>query len=141
MHRNVILRDNGDRATQVVPFTVMAPGSANPLDLWKWMEVYEQKTGGSALAIAHNGNLSNGIMFPVERAYTGKEVDKSYVEQRAKWEPLYEVTQTKGDGEAHPFPLAQRRIRRLRDLGQGQPRRQHRQDRRNAGVRVCALGS
>ena len=58
---------------------------------------------GSALAIAHNGNLSNGIMFPVERAYTGKEVDKSYVEQRAKWEPLYEVTQTKGDGEAHPF--------------------------------------
>ena len=103
MHRNVILRDNGDRATQVVPFTVMAPGSANPLDLWKWMEAYEQKTGGSALAIAHNGNLSNGIMFPVERAYTGKKVDKFYVEQRAKWEPLYEVTQTKGDGEAHPF--------------------------------------
>jgi len=103
MHRNVILRDNGDRATQVVPFTVFAPGSPNPIDLWKWMEDYENKTGGSALAIAHNGNLANGIMFPVERAYTGKKVDKSYVEQRAKWERLYEVTQTKGDGEAHPF--------------------------------------
>jgi hypothetical protein len=55
------------------------------------------------LAIPHNGNLSNGIMFPVEKAYTGKKLDKNYVEQRAKWERLYEVTQTKGDGEAHPF--------------------------------------
>jgi len=103
MHRNVIFRDGGDRATQVVPFTIMPPGSANPVDLWKWMEAYEKKTGGSVLAIPHNGNLSNGIMFPVEKAYTGKEVDKSYVEQRAKWERLYEVTQTKGTAEAHPF--------------------------------------
>jgi len=103
MHRNVIFRDNGDRATQVVPFTIMPPGSANPVDLWKWMDAYEKKTGGSVLAIPHNGNLSNGIMFPVERAYTGKKIDKSYVEQRAKWERLYEVTQTKGTAEAHPF--------------------------------------
>ncbi len=103
MHRNVIFRDNGDRATQVVPFTVLPPGSANPIDLWKWMEAYEKKTGGSVLAIPHNGNLSNGIMFPVEKAYTGKSVDKAYVEERAKWERLYEVTQTKGDAEAHPF--------------------------------------
>ena len=104
MHRNVIFRDNGDRATQIVPFTITPPfGSPNPIDLWKWMDAYEKKTGGSVLAIGHNGNLSNGIMFPVEKAYTGKDVDKSYVEQRAKWERLYEVTQTKGTGEAHPF--------------------------------------
>ena len=103
MHRNVIFRDNGDRATQVVPFTIMPPGSPNPVDLWKWMESYEQKTGGSVLAIPHNGNLSNGIMFPVEKAFTGKKVDKDYVEQRAKWERLYEVTQTKGTAEAHPY--------------------------------------
>jgi hypothetical protein len=103
MHRNVIFRDNGDRATQVVPFTIMPPGSANPVDLWKWMEAYEEKTGGSVLAIPHNGNLSNGIMFPVESAYTGKKVDKPYVEERAKWERLYEVTQTKGTAEAHPY--------------------------------------
>lgn len=104
MHRNVIFRDNGDRATQVLPFTQSPPmGSNNPIDLWKWMEAYEKKTGGNVLAIAHNGNLSNGIMFPVERAYTGKRINKSYVEQRAKWERLYETTQTKGDGEAHPF--------------------------------------
>jgi hypothetical protein len=103
MHRNVIFRDNGDRATQVIPFTLMPPGSPNPVDLWKWMAEYEQKTGGSVLAIAHNGNLSNGIMFPVEKAYTGKKLDKNYVEQREKWERLYEITQTKGTGEAHPF--------------------------------------
>jgi hypothetical protein len=103
MHRNVIFRDDGDRAKQVVPFTIMPPGSPNPVELWKWMEAYERKTGGSVLAIPHNGNLSNGIMFPVERAYTGKKVDKRYVQERAKWERLYEVTQTKGDAEAHPF--------------------------------------
>ena len=55
---------------------------------------------------------------------SAKRSTRDYVEQRAKWERLYEATQTKGDGEAHPVPLAQRRVRRLRDLGQGQPRRQ-----------------
>jgi hypothetical protein len=103
MHRNVIFRDGANRALQVLPFTFMAPGSPNPVDLWKWMAAYEEKTGGRVLAIPHNGNLSNGIMFPVETAYTGKGVDNNYVEQRAKWERLYEVTQTKGDGEAHPY--------------------------------------
>ena len=67
------------------------------------MAQYEEKTGGKVLALAHNGNLSNGLMFPVDAQYTGRKLDKTYVEQRAKWEPLYEVTQIKGDGEAHPF--------------------------------------
>ena len=102
LHRNVIFRDNGDKASQVEPFTVYPPaGSANPVDLWKWMQNYEDKTGGQVLAIAHNGNLSNGTMFPVEKSF-GKRLDKSYVQQREKWERLYEATQTKGDGEAHP---------------------------------------
>ncbi|MGI9471680.1 MAG: DUF3604 domain-containing protein, partial [Rubripirellula sp.] len=104
MHRNVIFRDNADRALQVLPFTTMPPiGSPNPIELWKWMAAYEEKTGGRVLAIPHNGNLSNGIMFPVENAYTGKPVDQDYAKERLKWERLYEVTQTKGDGEAHPF--------------------------------------
>lgn len=103
LHRNVIFRDNGDRASQVEPFTVYPPfGSDNPVDLWKWMADYEDKTGGSVLAIAHNGNLSNGRMFPGVEAF-GKKLNKEYVESRAKWERLYEATQTKGDGEAHPF--------------------------------------
>ena len=66
------------------------------------MAAYEAKTGGSVLAIAHNGNLRNGTMFPVEEAF-GKKLDAAYCAERAKWERLYEATQTKGDGEAHPF--------------------------------------
>ena len=75
-----------------------------PEDLWSWMENYEQQTGGQVLAIAHNGNLSNGIMFPVEtNPATGEPLDANYAERRAKWEPAYEATQIKGDGEAHGF--------------------------------------
>jgi len=103
LHRNVVFRDNGDKASQVEPFTVYPPyGSDNPVELWRWMDAYEKKTGGSVLAIAHNGNLSNGLMFPVVEAF-GKRLDREYAEQRAKWERLYEATQTKGTGESHPY--------------------------------------
>jgi len=67
------------------------------------MQNYEDETGGQLLAIAHNGNLSNGIMFPIVESFTGREVDLEYAQTRAKWEPLYEATQIKGDGETHPF--------------------------------------
>jgi hypothetical protein len=104
LHRNVIFRDGAEKAGQVVPYTTQPPvGSTDPLELYKWLENYEAKTGGSALALAHNGNLSNGIMFPVDAQYTGRALDATYVEKRARWEPMYEVTQIKGDGEAHPL--------------------------------------
>ncbi len=103
LHRNVILRDDGSRARQVIPLTTQPPlGTQDPLDLYQWLEDYEKKTGGQALALSHNGNLSNGWMFPIDKTYAGGKVDKNYVRLRAKWEPLYEVTQIKGDGEAHP---------------------------------------
>jgi hypothetical protein len=103
LHRNVILRDDKTRAGRVIPLTTQPPlGTTDPLDLYKWLENYEEKTGGQALAISHNGNLSNGWMFPTEDTYAGGKVDKNYVQLRAKWEPLYEVTQIKGDGETHP---------------------------------------
>jgi hypothetical protein len=104
LHRNVIFRDGADKAGRVVPYTTQAPvGSTDPLDLYKYLENYEATMGGSALALAHNGNLSNGIMFPVDAQYTGRKLDALYVESRARWEPMYEVTQIKGDGETHPF--------------------------------------
>ena len=104
MHRVVIYRDGADKGSQMVPYTTYPPyGSTNPRDLWKWLESYEEKTGGDVLAIAHNGNLANGIMFPTRAQYDKKKLDKEYVTQRIKWEPLYEVTQIKGDGETHPF--------------------------------------
>jgi hypothetical protein len=104
LHRNVIFRGGAEKAGQIVPFTTQAPiGSTDPLDLYEWLENFEAKTGGSALAIAHNGNLSNGLMFPVDRQYTGRKLDRDYVTSRARWEKLYEATQIKGDGEAHPL--------------------------------------
>ena len=104
LHRNVIFRDGAAKAGQVVPYTTQAPvGSTDPLDLYTYLENYEAKTGGFAIALAHNGNLSNGVMFPVDRQFTGRRLDKKYVEQRARWERMYEVTQIKGDGEAHPY--------------------------------------
>jgi hypothetical protein len=101
LHRNLIYRDGASLAGQVPPFTTIE--SQNPEDLWQWMQRYEDKTGGQILAIAHNGNLSNGIMFPDVNPETNQPITASYAANRARWEPLYETTQIKGDGEAHPF--------------------------------------
>jgi hypothetical protein len=104
LHRVVIFRDGGDKAGIVEPYTTLAPlGSDNPRDLWRQLQSYQDRTGGRVLAIAHNGNLSNGIMFPMEDSFTGDDFDRAYAETRMKWEPLYEATQIKGDGETHPF--------------------------------------
>ena len=102
LHRNVIYRDGPIRASMMRPYTTAE--SFNPEDLWKWMEAYEAKTSGRVFAIAHNGNMSNGIMFPVEtNPATGEPLTGDYAEMRAAWEPIYEVTQIKGDGETHPM--------------------------------------
>ncbi|MHC4415580.1 MAG: DUF3604 domain-containing protein [Planctomycetota bacterium] len=104
LHRVVIYRDGAAKAGVMEPYTTLRPaGSDNPRDLWHWMQTYENKTGGQVLALAHNGNLSNGIMFPILDTFTGRRFDRAYAETRAQWEPLYEVTQIKGDGEAHRF--------------------------------------
>jgi hypothetical protein len=100
LHRNVIYRGGKDNADQMIPMTTF--DSEDPADLWKWVQAYEEKTGGSLLAIPHNGNLSNGRMFSV-LDFTGNPLTRQYAETRAKWEPIYETTQIKGDGEAHPF--------------------------------------
>jgi len=66
------------------------------------MEGYETATNGQVLAIPHNGNWSNGLMFSLE-TLDGRPLDRAYAEARSRWEPIYEVTQMKGDGETHPF--------------------------------------
>ena len=103
LHRNVIFRDGKDKADQVVPFSQY--DSIDAEDLWKWMADYEDATGGRVLAIPHGGNISNGLMFDDVTLTTKKPLDRDYAERRAKWEPLYEVTQIKGTGEAHPTSL------------------------------------
>lgn len=103
-HRVVIYRDGGFKVSLMEPYTSLPPyGSPDERDLWKWLQSYEDKTGGRVLAIAHNGNLSNGVMFPIKDTFTGKPYDRAWAEERIKWEPLYEITQIKGDGETHPL--------------------------------------
>ncbi|PLW69844.1 DUF3604 domain-containing protein [Pseudohalioglobus lutimaris] len=101
LHRVVIFRDGSDRAGRIPPLSSQA--DPDPRSLWAHLEQYERKTGGKALAIPHNGNLSNGLMFPVAERLDGLEVDAEYAAQRARWEPVVEVTQIKGDGETHPL--------------------------------------
>jgi hypothetical protein len=101
LHRNVIYRDGAKQATMMLPYTTAE--SFNPEDLWKWMANYEKKSKGKVLALAHNGNVSNGLMFPEINPVTGKALTKNYAKTRMQWEPIYEVTQIKGDGESHPY--------------------------------------
>jgi hypothetical protein len=104
LHRVVIYRDNADKTKDVLPFTTIGSrGKQDPEELWKVLAAYEQKTGGQVMAIPHNGNWSSGLMFAETTFGTKKPFDKAYVVARNRWEPLYETTQIKGDGEAHPF--------------------------------------
>jgi len=101
LHRVLVFRDNSEKANQIIPFSQYE--SVDPEDLWNWMASYEQNTGGRVFAAAHNGNLSNGLMFDDITLTTKVPLDRDYAERRMRWEPLYEVTQMKGDGEAHPI--------------------------------------
>ncbi len=100
LHRVVVMRDGAEEASRLLPFA--SSDSDDPEDLWKWMAEYEQETGGRVLAIPHNGNLSNGVMFATE-TLSGRRIRRDYAVERSIREPLYEVTQMKGDGEAHPL--------------------------------------
>ena len=99
LHRNVIFRDGPDRVKQIVPYSAFDSG--DPEMLWEFLAEYEKKTGGSVLTIPHNGNISNGQMYA--DTIKGEPMTKDYAERRARWEPLMEATQCKGDGETHPI--------------------------------------
>lgn len=100
LHRNVIFNGGKEGADKIIPFSNF--DSFDPEDLWAWMEIAEKTTGQKLLAIPHNGNLSNGLMFDEVRL-SGEPFDVEYFKNRARWEPIYEITQMKGDGEAHPM--------------------------------------
>lgn len=100
LHRVVVFRDGAERTNNVMPFS--SAMSEDPADLWAALEQYEANTGGRVLAIPHNSNLSNGRMFAFAD-FEGEPIDAEYARTRARWEPLVEVTQIKGDSESHPF--------------------------------------
>ena len=99
LHRVVVFDGNSEIVSKVLPFTVY--DSTNPEDLWDYFDRYHKTTGGDVLAIPHNGNLSNGEMFPID--IRGNLMQADYAKARSRWEPLYEVIQVKGDSETHPL--------------------------------------
>ena len=100
LHRVVVYGDNSKKASAMLPFTKY--DSADPEDLWDFMDDYESMHQGHILAIPHNGNLSNGLMFNPKGPFN-RPMTASVAKSRSRWEPLYEVTQIKGDSEAHPM--------------------------------------
>ena len=101
IHRVVIFRDSAK--VPDAPFSAL--DSSTPEDLWKWMD-QQRDSGNDLLAVPHNGNASDGIMFPVDKSFGGSELNKEYAEARMRNEPVYEITQIKGTSETHPalFP-------------------------------------
>lgn len=95
LHRNVIFAGNA-----VPPLPFSAGDSINPEDLWDWLDA-RRADGIEAMAIPHNPNWSQGLMFGHSDA-AGEPIDADYAEQRARNEPLVEITQVKGTSETHP---------------------------------------
>ena len=100
LHRVVVFRDGADKTGQTLPYSMF--DSDDPEGLWGYLAAYEARTGGQALAIPHNGNVSNGLMFS-DKTFSGRRMTRAYAEARIRWEPIIEVSQIKGDGETHPL--------------------------------------
>ncbi|MBT72525.1 MAG: hypothetical protein CMQ15_10900 [Gammaproteobacteria bacterium] len=95
LHRNVIFRG---AEVPDMPFSKL--NSVNPEDLWEWMDT-NRAQGIESLAIPHNSNGSNGMMFQLTD-FSGRPLDSSYANQRMRNEPLVEITQVKGASDTHP---------------------------------------
>jgi hypothetical protein len=100
LHRVVIFSDGADKTSRTVPFSMF--DGPNPEQLWDYMAGYEQATGGRAIAIPHNGNTSNGLMFS-DKMSNGEAMTRAHAKKRIRWEPLHEMSQIKGDEETHPL--------------------------------------
>jgi hypothetical protein len=94
LHRNVIFR------TDKAPHPFSSIDSKKPEDLWAWLDKIRGE-GYEALAIPHNSNASNGLMFDWNDS-NGRPIDQAYAEERASNEPLVEIAQNKGASETHP---------------------------------------
>jgi hypothetical protein len=98
MHRNIFFKDSAK--VPEVPFSSF--DSQAPEDLWAWMD-QQRKKGIELLAISHNANISDGLMFPAEVDYKGRPIDKAWADARERNERLTEIKQIKGASETHPL--------------------------------------
>jgi hypothetical protein len=99
LHRIVFMPEGADVAKQFIPFSAF--DSDVESEFWAWLDETSSRTGANFVAIPHNGNISNGLMFPeIDRA--GNAITSAYAKTRMRWEPVIETTQIKGDSETHP---------------------------------------
>ncbi len=96
LHRNVIFRD-----TVVPEVPVSLFDTQSPEVLWQTLSQYEED-GSTVLAIPHNSNVSSNMMFMPERWNDDTPIDSAWAELRAKYEPLVEIMQIKGNSETLP---------------------------------------
>jgi hypothetical protein len=94
LHRCVIFADKGPE----IPFSAF--DSLDPEKLWDYLEAQRAK-GLNVIAVPHNGNASNGLMFNT-RDMSGKPLTLEYAERRMANEPLAEIIQGKGQSDTSP---------------------------------------
>lgn len=99
LHRIILFRDSAEKTRKTEPLSFF--DAPDPELLWDYLAAYEESTGGSAISVPHNANLSNGLMFS-DRMFNGKPMTREYAAKRSRWEPMHEMTQIKGDEETHP---------------------------------------
>jgi len=95
LHRCVIFK--GDKVPEI-PFSSF--DSDDPENLWTFLE-NARKSADDVIAVPHNGNASNGLMFDT-KTLSGKPITKEYAERRMANEPLTEIEQGKGQSDTHP---------------------------------------
>ena len=99
LHRVVFTPSDGATAKKFLPYGYF--DSERPEDLWRWLDKTSAETGAEFVAIPHNSNLSNGLMFDLVDS-DGRPISAEYARTRARWEPVVEITQVKGTSETHP---------------------------------------
>ena len=95
LHRNVLFADSAPATI----FTTLESG--DPDDLWRWMDK-ERADGRDVLAIPHNANASNGMMFSLFDAQ-GKPISREAMARRERNEPVVEISQIKGSSDTRPL--------------------------------------
>jgi hypothetical protein len=99
LHRIIFHPEGGDVAKKYIPFSAF--DSDVESEFWAWLDKTSKRTGANFVAIPHNSNISNGLMFPLQNR-AGKPITANYARTRTRWEPVVEMTQIKGDSETHP---------------------------------------
>lgn len=99
LHRVVVMKGGKENGKNFIPYTSFDSG--DPEDLWAWLDKTSKESNTDFLAIPHNSNISQGLMFPLQDS-EGELIDADYANLRMRWEPVVEVTQIKGDSETHP---------------------------------------